>query len=401
MSFKFYLLLSIIVIYGCSSPNNADDDPNRKVRYTHELITDELEYPWQLGFSSDGRIFLSEVKGKIRVVEKDDLKDEPWFDVADYMKSEGLNFPDDGEVLRAGLQGLAVDPDFENNGYIYAAFAYEYESENYDLNRLIRLKEDPETKKGLFDKVFLDKVPGNDLHQGGQIKFGPDNKLYWSIGDRFNVETAQDLEDLSGSILRMNADGSIPADNPFHNSYIYSYGHRNPQGFDWHPETGIMMATEHGPSSSQGCCRDEINIIEKGKNYGWPEITGDETAPGMETPIIHSGNEPEEGLSSHDSTWAPSGASFVKSGPWEGTFLFGGLRSQSLWQLVLDDDNPRMVDELKKLLDHEYHRVRSVEQAEDGGIYMITSNRDRIQHVIGKDFLVRINVFYEAEEAGN
>jgi glucose/arabinose dehydrogenase len=388
-------LFFMLILFGCSSPNNPENpEIDLNINYTHKPITNDLEYPWQLAFTPDNRIFITEVKGLVRIVEKDELLDEPWFDLNKYMETENLIYPR-GAIQRSGLQGIAVDPNFQHNGYVYIGFAYNTENYSYDFNRLLRLRENPETKKGELDAVLLDSVPGFDLHQAAQLKFGPDDKLYWSVGDRFNVASAQDLDDLSGKILRLNNDGTVPEDNPFPKSLIFSYGHRNAQGFDWHPESNTMFATEHGPSSGQGCCHDEINIIEPGNNYGWPTIRGDETAEGMITPFMNSGVAPD-GEPAPDYTWAPSGALFVKTGPWKGLFMFASLRQQSIMQLELNDNYEAEADSLVKLLDHEYGRIRSLDQATDGSIYVITSNSDRTQ--LGPDYLIKLDVFYEELE---
>lgn len=396
-------LLSLLVLPACKLTDSDDETPiDREISFTHELITDELEYPWQLAFAGDDRIFVTEVKGQVRVFENEQFSEEPWFDLTTYMQAEGLTFPGatDGGRQRSGLQGIAVDPDFDDNGYVYIGFAYHIDEQSYDYNRLLKLRENPLSRKGEVVEILLDSVPGYDLHQAAQIKFGPDGKLYWSTADRFEEESSQDLNDLSGKILRMNSDGTIPDDNPFPDSYVYSYGHRNPQGFSWQKETNLMMATEHGPSGNQGCCRDELNIIEAGKNYGWPTITGYETGAGLVTPVFQSGNEPENSESVRDSTWAPSGATFVHSGPWKDTFLFTGLRSRTLFQVTFDKDNNP--DEVISLIDtHEegYFRARSVDQAPNGDIYMITSNMDRTYdpQYNRTDYLVKINVFYVDE----
>lgn len=384
----------VIVIYltvscGDSSLNIDKEQSDRDTDFTHTIITDELEVPWQMAFTGDGRILITEIRGVVRIVKDDQLLDEYWLDLRPELETS------DGSrtVFMAGLQGIAVDPDFSENGYVYIGYAYEAEGEFHDFNRLVRYKENPQTGKGEFDQILVDHVKGRTLHNASQIKFGPDDKIYWGVGDRSQKESAQDPMDASGSILRINPDGTVPSDNPFPDSYVFSYGNRNAQGFDWHPDTEMMLATEHGPSSGQGCCHDEINIIEKGNNYGWPEIRGDEEAEGMVTPLLHS----SVGEPVREYTWAPSGAAFVKSGPWRGTFLFGGLNSQSLWQLVLGENYE--VKELNRLLPNVYFRTRTVDQnPENGAIYLATSNLDRTQHPIGKDFLVRLDVFYVDEE---
>jgi glucose/arabinose dehydrogenase len=234
-------------------------------------------------------------------------------------------------------------------------------------NRLVRLREDQKTGKGSLDKVLIDNVAGSNNHDGGRVKFGPEGKLYWTMGDAQTTRFAQDLRSLNGKILRLNADGSIPADNPFPNSYVYSYGHRNPQGLAWQPKTQRLYSTEHGPSGFQGCCRDEVNYIEPGKNYGWPEIRADETREGMVPPVIHAGTS---------ETWAPAGATFVSRGPWAGSLLFTGLRGQTLYRAVLGSNDPRKIEKFERLLYRQFGRLRDVVEGPDENLYLLTSNRD-------------------------
>src|SRR5690606_31376137 len=145
--------------------------------------------------------------------------------------------------------------------------AYSYEANNEPLtilNKLVRYREDPATKAPVFDKVLIDSIEGYINHNGGPVHFGPDDKIYWPHGERYIPEYAQNMENYNGKILRLNRDGSVPEDNPFPGSHIYTYGHRNSQGLAWQPGTNNLFNTEHGPSEIQGCCRDEINFIEKG-----------------------------------------------------------------------------------------------------------------------------------------
>src|SRR5699024_90805 len=141
-------------------------------------------------------------------------------------------------------------------------------------------------------KVLLDKIPSDTYHHGGRLKIGPDNKLYATTGDATNPDLSQDTSALNGKILRLNLDGSIPDDNPYQDSYVFTYGHRNAQGMVWDDE-GIMYASEHGDQAN-----DEINRIEGKMNYGWPEIEGSDQQEGMESPLYTSGK---------GKTWAPAG----------------------------------------------------------------------------------------------
>ncbi len=318
-----------------------------------QVVVRGLEAPWAIDFAPDGRVFITERPGRIRIVRDGQLQAAPWMTI------------EVADVSEAGLLGLALDPQFAQNHFVYIAHTYRSGAGRL-VNRLVRLRE--EGGRGALDKVLLDDVAGAPNHDGGRVKFGPDGKLYWTMGDAQNQAFAQDRASLNGKILRLNPDGTIPGDNPFPSSAVYSYGHRNPQGLSWQPGTRRLYATEHGPSGGQGCCRDEVNYIEPGKNYGWPVITGDETRDGLLTPVVHSGDR---------ATWAPSGAAFATRGPWAGSFLFAGLRGQALYRLVPDPNDPRKVATFETLFERQFGRLRDVVEGPDGALYVLTSNRDR------------------------
>jgi glucose/arabinose dehydrogenase len=322
--------------------------------FSTEVLVRGLDTPWAIDFASDGRTFVTERPGRIRVIDRGQLQAEPWM----VLEVTAL-----GE---AGLMGIAVDPQFNKNRFVYVAYTYR-NNEGKLQNRIARLRENRKTGKGVFDKAIIDNVAGAHNHDGGRVKFGPDGKLYWSTGDAQTTKFAQDLSSLNGKILRMNPDGSVPNDNPFPNSYVYSYGHRNPQGLTWQPETNRLYSTEHGPSGFQGCCRDEINYIEPGKNYGWPAIRGDETKEGMVTPVIHAGT---------NETWAPGGATFATTGPWAGSLLFTGLRGQTLYRVVIDPSSPRKAVLQERLFHRQFGRLRDIVEGPDKSVYLLTSNRD-------------------------
>ena len=225
----------------------------------------------------------------------------------------------------------------------------------------------PSTKRPVFDKVILDGISGNYLHNVGALEFGPDGKLFVTVGEIFSPTVAQDPSSLNGKILRMNDDGSIPVDNPIPDSYVYSLGHRNPQGIAFHPETHELWSTEHGPSEEQGCCRDEINLIKPLGNYGWPIIKGSETQAGLETPIYQSGDT---------TTWAPTGGVFITQGVWKGSLLFTGLRGQALYRAVFNSADPSKIDTVERYLHKAFGRLRNVAEGTDGKIYIAVSNQD-------------------------
>ncbi len=196
--------------------------------------------------------------------------------------------------------------------------------------------------------MLLDKIPSGRVHHGGRLEIGPDNKLYATAGDATEPSLAQDKNALAGKILRLNLDGSIPNDNPFQNSYVYSYGHRNSQGIVWAPD-GTMYASEHGNNRN-----DEINRIEPGQNYGWPVIEGNVSQEGMMTPIFTSGN---------DTTWAPSGMDF-----YDGKLYVAALRGTAL--LAFDIEKKEYREVITGL-----GRIRDV-YIEGEMLYFVTNNTD-------------------------
>jgi len=311
-----------------------------------ETVAENLEIPWEIAFAPDGKIFFTERPGKLRVIEEGKLNPEPVISI-DVSRGEG------------GLLGLALDPNFKENHYLYLHFTYsEFLS---TFNKVVRFTE---KDSQLSDEmVLIDQIPGGPFHDGGRIKFGPDDKLYITTGDAGNANLAQDLNSLAGKILRINRDGSIPDDNPFPNSAVFSYGHRNPQGLDWHPTSKILVASEHGSSA-----HDEINVVEAGKNYGWPLIVGDEKGPEFENAILHTGDE----------TWAPSGAAFYTSDnvpKWKGKYFIATLRGNHLRMLDLDIEKNQVISS-ESLFSNTFGRLRDASMGPDGNLYLLTSNRD-------------------------
>ena len=313
-------------------------------------VAENLEIPWEIVFAPDGRIFFTERVGNLRVIENGLLNPEPITSI-DVGAGEG------------GLLGLALDPSFEQNHFLY--LYYTYFEFPFTYNKVVRYTE---KDNALSDEVILiDKIPGAAWHDGGRLKFGPDEKLYITTGDAGNADSAQDLNSLGGKILRINSDGTIPSDNPFSDSMVFSYGHRNPQGIDWDPITGKLVASEHGPSGERGFAHDEVNVIESGKNYGWPKVIGGEHDPEFVDPIIHTG----------DDTWAPSGATFYDSTnipEWENKYFIATLRGNHLRMLDLDVEANQVVS--SEAIFSNYGRLRDASMGPDGNLYILTSNQD-------------------------
>ncbi len=355
----------------------AQEYPELGVRV--ETIADNLTIPWSIDFAPDGRIFFTERTGDLRVIQDGILNPEP-VKILDVSGFEG------------GLLGIALDPNFEENHHIYLYYTY-----NDFLSTYNKLSRFTESDNQLLDEVvLLDKIAGGAIHDGGRIKFGPDGMLYVTTGEAGITDIAQDLNSLGGKILRINSDGTIPDDNPFENSPVYSYGHRNPQGLDWDPVTGKLVISEHGSSA-----HDEVNVIEPGKNYGWPKVVGDETDPRYSSPILHTGDE----------TWAPSGASFYNSNnilEWENKYFIATLRGNHLRMLDLDIESNEVISS-EALFQGEFGRLRDASVGPDGNLYILTSNQDgrgtpqtnddRILRIVPMNNL--INSFEDCVAAGN
>ncbi|KKS07880.1 hypothetical protein A3K01_00050 [candidate division WWE3 bacterium RIFOXYD1_FULL_43_17] len=301
------------------------------------IIVENLDTPWELAFLPNGDLLITERPGNLVVIRGDQIT---------RIKIE--NVVERGE---GGLMGLAVDPEYKSNNYIYLSYTTGAGLNIYNVVDRYIFKD-----SALSDKfTILGNIPANVFHDGGRIKFGPDGYLYVTTGDAGNPNAAQDTKSLAGKILRLNKDGSAPGDNPFGNE-VYSYGHRNPQGLAW-DSSGRLWATEHGPSGLE-TGYDELNLIVKGKNYGWPVIKGSETAEGMETPVINSGSK---------ETWAPAGLAFFKN-----SLYFGGLRGETLYKLDPDAESYTLAKSLEKI----YGRIRIVTAGPDGYLYIGTSNKD-------------------------
>lgn len=319
----------------------------REFPFDIEVIADHLYVPWAIARSEEGKLYITERSGRIRIVENGKLLTQP-------LIAFGAPFISQGE---GGLMGLVLDPNFAQNHYIYVM--YSYVADNRIYNRVVRLLE--HNNRASIDRILIDRIPGGQIHNGGRLKIGPDQKLYITTGDSGNSMLAQDLSSTAGKILRIELDGKFPEDNPFSNSPIYSYGHRNPEGLAWNRDN-ILYASEHGPIA-----QDEINIIQPGGNYGWPLVQGEEESSQTITikPLINSGND----------TWAPSGITFVTQGPWQGRLLASTLRGQELLAFSLNKDGTR-VDKVEAWLNNNYGRLREAIQTEDGSVYLSTSNRD-------------------------
>ncbi|MDG1940801.1 MAG: PQQ-dependent sugar dehydrogenase [Flavobacteriaceae bacterium] len=352
------LMICVFSLTSCISQENPPEvkTPDQ-TKFITETVVDGIDIPWGMDFISENEILVTEKKGTL-------------YRVTNGEKAEVSGLPEIYKRGQGGLLDVALHPDYKNNKIIFFTAGVHIEgdeggntalycgelNENSLSNIKLLYKGNPNTKKG--------------QHWGSRIVFDNKGHLFFGIGDRGNRDAnPQDLNRDGGKIYRLNLDGSIPEDNPFADQEgalkaVYSYGHRNPQGMTVHPETGEIWENEHGPKGG-----DEINIIQKGKNYGWPVITyginysgtsiTDKTSmPGMEQPFYY---------------WvpsiAPSGMAFSSSNVykrWKGNLFVGSLKFKYLERLVIKRGK---VVKREKIL-NDVGRVRNVKEGPDGYLYL-------------------------------
>ena len=335
-----------------------------KTSFKVTTLVEGLEHPWAMAFLPDNRILISERPGRLRLVEKGRLHPHA---------ITGL--PEIAAEGQGGLLDVVLHPDYQDNGWIY--FSYSADDVDGIGTEVARARLEGMKLTNMEIIFRVEKKSEGGRHFGSRLVFDRDNYLYISVGERGDRPRAQDVNDHAGSIIRLHDDGRVPKDNPFVGQRnakpeIYSYGHRNPQGMTLQPKTGAVWTHEHGPQGG-----DEINIIQSGKNYGWPVITygvnygwgtkiGEGTKKlGMEQPLYY-----------WDPSIAPSGMTFYegdKFPQWQGNLFVGSLKFQLLVRLELQ--NNKVIKE-ERLLAGEYGRIRDVRNGLDGYLYLLTDKED-------------------------
>ena len=352
--------LSLLFLSACHAATGSDDNKPYRV----EVLTDELSHPWSMAFLPDGNILISERAGRLRLFRDGKLLEQP---------VRGL--PEIEAVGQGGLLDLALHPDFDNNRWLYFSYVAEFEDEA--TTHLARGK----YRDGQLSdvQVLFIATPSGDTgrHFGGRIVFDKQGYLYLTIGDRGDQPRAQDLSDHAGGTHRLHDDGRIPEDNPFLDNpdakpSFYTYGNRNAQAMTMHPQTGVIWQVEHGPRGG-----DELNIIEAGKNYGWPVISYGINYSG--TPV-GEGITHKEGMEQPVYYWdpsiAPSGMAFYTGDAfrnWRGNLFVGALAHEHLARLVIKDN--KVVKE-EKLLTERDERIRDVRMGPDGLLWLLTDESD-------------------------
>ncbi|MCT8138041.1 PQQ-dependent sugar dehydrogenase [Anaerobacillus sp. CMMVII] len=326
----FFLIL-VQIITACSSKEQQEREATEVIASQAEVIARDLNIPWNLN-KDNNTFYVSERIGTITKIDNHSQTTQN-VEVTKEIFHEG----------EGGLLGFILAPDFDQTKRAFAYHTYRQNGQVFNRIIILTLKENTWKETS----VLLEEIPGGRIHNGGRIKFGPDGKLYATAGDAGQPDFAQDVESLAGKILRIELNGDVPTDNPFENSYVYSYGHRNPQGLAWDAD-GTLYSSEHGQSAL-----DEINLIEPGKNYGWPLIEGDQQMANMVSPLFHSGTD----------TWAPSGIAIK-----DNKIYVANLRGAHIRVFHLTDGT-------EEVLFENAGRMRDV-LIENDTLYTITNNRD-------------------------
>ena len=365
-------VVAAAIVVRCASPREGRFPETVTVpggvRFGVETVIGGLDTVWDMIRAPDGSIWFSERAGRVSRL-----------DPASGTLTLVGEVPDVLESGEAGLMGIALHPDFPAVPMLYAA--HSHETGGGIGNRLVRMR----YENGSLGRpeVLLDGLAGRRNHDGSRIAFGPDGLLYMTMGDAGNRPASQDAGSLSGKILRLAADGRSAPGNPF-GDRIWSLGHRNPQGLVFHPE-GMLYSTEHGAGAE-----DELNLIEPGRNYGWPAVEGFCDAPEEAWCAANGAVEP---LWAWSPTVGIAGAD-VYAGDlvagWEGDILAVSLRGASLYRIRLSADGRRAVSG-ETLLAGNFGRLRDVLAGPGGEIYLATSNRDgRGRPFRGDDRILRL-----------
>jgi glucose/arabinose dehydrogenase len=343
---------------GCSAERAIDTEAGR---INIETVAEGLEHPWGLAFLPDGRMLVTERPGNLRIVSSAGAISKPLTGV-----------PEVFAVGQGGLLDVALDPDFKANRLVYLTYAEPGESGASTAVARGKLTED-----GLEDvKIVFRQIPkvrgGN--HFGSRLAFAPDGTLFITLGERFTFETAQDLSNHLGKIVRIKPDGSVPEDNPFLGQKdvqpeIWSYGHRNAQGAAIHPKTGKLWENEFGPLGG-----DELNIPKAGADYGWPVVSWGKHYDGRAIPNPSTHPEFADAIYHWNPVISPSGITFYTGEAipgWRDNLLIGGLSSAAIIRLTLEGESVTAEERIPMGA-----RIRDVVQAPDGSVYALTDEND-------------------------
>ncbi len=348
-------ILSLLLFYCAGDDNNTsnpDPDPDPDPVNATVTLIDTLSVPWELLWGPDDFLWVTERNGKVSRIHPDTGEQQVI-----------LTLDNVAQVQESGALGTVLHPDFENNPYVY--LVYTYSNGNSLLERLVRYTYDNNTLSN--ETILLDQIPANRTHNGSRLIITPDLHLIMTTGDAGDTSLSQDMSSLGGKTLRLNLDGSIPSDNPFAGSYIYSLGHRNPQGLVM-LQNGTIYSSEHGPNSD-----DEINIIASGTNYGWPEVKGIIDTPSEES--FAANTAVTESIFNWTPTIAPSDLVYYTNDripQWTNKLIMTVLKDKRIVALTLSEDGTSITQE-EVFFDNDFGRLRDIAVSPTGRVFIATN----------------------------
>lgn len=343
-----YALVQYLALDSKRIPPSVVEETPQSVEYEIVEVARGLDVPWAIAFTSPTRMLVTERSGTIRAIVDGVLQPEPLLTLSDVSSSD-----------EEWLMSLTLNPDYSSNKYIYLSYAYR--GAKGMMVKVVRFTDEGNSLTN--PRIIIDLIPAAKYHAGSRLAFGPDGKLYISTGDATDKSLAQNMDSLAGKILRINADGSIPSDNPQKWSPVWSYGHRNPQGLAWIGDD--LYSSEHGPSVFDGPAGgDEVNKIVRGGNYGWPLVSHLKTREGTVAPLrVFTPAEAPASLMAYSGTMFPQYSNHL---------FFWALKGEGIVILTPDGEGLQLVGKIAT----QYGRIREVVEAPDGSLYFTTSNRD-------------------------
>ena len=358
-------LVLISLVIATATRSETQPFPSSAGALDVETVASGLDHPWALAFLPDGQLLVTERPGRMRIIAANGKLSEPLNGLPPLFVSG-----------QGGLLDVALDREFAQNRTLYFCFASPLRGGGQAALARARLKQDAKPSLSEVKVIFRqDGPPSSGNHYGCRIAQGTDGKLYLAMGEHFGTrDEAQNLANHLGKIVRLNTDGTIPADNPFvgradARGEICSYGHRNPQGLTIHPTTGALWEHEHGPRGG-----DEINLIARGKNYGWPVIGYGIDYTGARIHEATARDGMEQPLKYWVPSIAPSGMAFYTGdllARWKGNLFVGALAGKMLVRLRIDGE--RVVEE-ERLLQNLGERIRDVRNGPDGALWLLTDS---------------------------
>ncbi|MBK6283085.1 MAG: PQQ-dependent sugar dehydrogenase [Draconibacterium sp.] len=332
---------------------------NAQTEFHTKTIAANLDTPWEILWGPDNFIWFTERSGKISRVNPDTGE-----------VFEVIQIADAREVGEGGLLGMVTDPDFLTNNYFYVAYNFYAAGNNY-REKIVRYTFNPATGKADSPLVLLNTISGANNHNGCRLIISHDKKLIFTTGDSQDTSNSQNINSLNGKTLRINLDGSVPEDNPLPGSPVWTWGHRNPQGLAFSPDSTILYSSEHGPNSN-----DEINIIQKGRNYGWPAVEGF-CNTSNEITFCNDSNVVEP-IFAWTPTLAVAGIDFYNSDlipEWKNSLLVTSLKASRITQLLLNESGTEVLN-TKDFFAGTFGRLRDICISPEGKVYIAVSNRD-------------------------